>query len=33
MEADDAISYVLPCIAIFEFHVGTPIYYILSVHS
>lgn len=32
MEADNAISFLVPCIIIFEFNVGTPIYYVLFVH-
>lgn len=32
MEADDAISYLVPCI-IFEFNVGTPTYILCTVCS
>lgn len=30
MEADDAIGYMLPCIAIFEFNVGIILYTVCS---
>lgn len=33
MEADDAISFLVPCIILFDFNVGTLIYYVPFVHS